>query len=318
MAKRLSPYKKAIEYVEVVPADEVPGEEELSTSRINSLALSDLTKVKKLLRASVGDGYGTANADSAPTVIGFDPGIVVAEGDSWFDYLPGIDLLDWLTGDWGWDIRRFGHAGDLLKDMIHNTESGSKTSQIEKTIAKVKQYKPRVMLFSGGGNDVAGEYLDDYLEPVDSDRDPLNMEYAQVQMDRFRGYLEDLISKVAYACDHTHVFMHGYGYMPVDGRGVDLLVRGWTFVGPWLQPALLKNGVTDRAEQEAIIAELVDMYNDMLASVAKAHADRFSYVDLRGIITMDDWANELHLKSTAYRRCSAVIRRTVIETLDED
>ena len=248
----------------------------------------------------------------------FDPGIVVAEGDSWFDYLPGIDLLDWLTGDWGWDIRRFGHAGDMLKDMIHGTESGSSVSQIEKLLKKVQQYQPKILPFSGGGNDVAGEDLDTYLEPIDSGRDPLNLDFAHVQINRFEGYFNDLIDKVAAECDRTRIFTHGYGYMPVDGRGVRLLPKGWDFVGPWLRPSLVKHGVTDRPEQEAIIAELLDLYNDMLKRVSQAHPDRFTYVDLRGIISMDDWANELHLKNTAYRRCAAVIRRCIIETLDED
>ena len=80
----------------------------------------------------------------------------------------------------------------------------------------------------------------------------------------------------------------------------------------------MRHGVDNPVEQAALIAELVDLYNDLLKRVADDNPDRFIYIDLRGVITMDDWANELHLTSTAYRRCAAVIRRTVIETLDED
>lgn len=54
-----------------------------------------------------------------------DPGPVVAEGDSWFDYPPHRDILDHLVDLYGWRVRRLSRAGDTLENMVLGTGSGS-------------------------------------------------------------------------------------------------------------------------------------------------------------------------------------------------
>ena len=81
--------------------------------------------------------------------------------------------------------------------------------------------------------------------------------------------------------------------------------------GPWLRPALAKKGVADPALALGVIAQMMDLFNDMLASLATQHP-LFHYIDLRDDIQDSDWVNELHLSNDAYRRVAgkfdAVIR----------
>lgn len=46
---------------------------------------------------------------------------IVAEGDSWFDYLPGTDLVDCLRYHHGYYIKNYAKAGDTLENMIYGT-----------------------------------------------------------------------------------------------------------------------------------------------------------------------------------------------------
>lgn len=44
---------------------------------------------------------------------------LVAQGDSWFDYLPSWDLIDWLAYHHQHDIDNIGVAGSTLNDIAY-------------------------------------------------------------------------------------------------------------------------------------------------------------------------------------------------------
>lgn len=47
---------------------------------------------------------------------------IVAEGDSWFDYFPGTDLIDCLRKHHGYYLEKnYAKAGDTLENMIYGT-----------------------------------------------------------------------------------------------------------------------------------------------------------------------------------------------------
>ena len=79
-------------------------------------------------------------------------GVLVAEGDSWFDY-PFVDVLTELE-DRGFDVEAVAHRGDTVEDMAY---SGGQLDAFSRRIRKVMQGgdRPRAILLSGGGNDLA-------------------------------------------------------------------------------------------------------------------------------------------------------------------
>ena len=97
---------------------------------------------------------------------------LVAEGDSWFDYLPGLDILDHLKWEHGYKIKKHSDGGDTLENMVYGTEYrrnwNRRTPQINETLDAIKKYQPKVFLFSGGGNDFAGDELDAYFNHKDA------------------------------------------------------------------------------------------------------------------------------------------------------
>lgn len=245
-----------------------------------------------------------------------DPGLIVAEGDSWFDYLPGTDLIDCLThhGLYGYEIDNHAKAGDTLENMIYGTEIDRDfhraVPEIDSILARIARYQPKVFLFSGGGNDIAGDEFESFLNHSHSGLPALREDFANQMIDVvFRKYFEDLIFRIKVRSPHTHIVTHGYGHPIPTGKGVDLLA--FSFAGPWLRPALVKKGILDESLQKQIVFGLIDAYNEMLKSLDLAN-EHFHHVDLRAVLDPDtDWVNELHLKNSAYRRAAAAIHATI-------
>lgn len=98
--------------------------------------------------------------------------ILVAEGDSWFDYPLRRDVLDFLIAD-GYAIKRFSKYGDTLDNMVYgsgydiNKKTGKITHKgpvsLHEVHNAVKELKPSFFLLSAGGNDIVGEEIVAYL-----------------------------------------------------------------------------------------------------------------------------------------------------------
>lgn len=249
--------------------------------------------------------------------VGVPPETLMAEGDSWFDYMPGTDLIDCLRNNHQYVINNYANAGDTLENMIYGThinKNFERTSPtINQVLTRIGELKPKVFLFSGGGNDIAGEEFMSYLNHKNSGLKALREQFLDDMINSvFRKYFEDLIAKVTNVSPKTHIVVHGYGHTAPTGEGVDFLF--FTFAGPWLRPALTQKGIFDFNEQRNIVFTVIDKYNDMLKSLASQYKN-FHHVDLRNILDPDsDWINELHLKNSAYARVAKQIHE-VIKTL---
>jgi len=250
-----------------------------------------------------------APAAAAPGV-----GIIVAEGDSWFDYLPGTDVIDCLRIHQGYVIENFAKAGDTLENMIYGTGINRQFQRVSPTIEivlrRIGAVQPKVFLFSGGGNDVAGDEFESYLNHKASTLPALREPYVTDMLTVvFQKYFEDLIAKVAAASPATHILAHGYGHTVPTGRAVDFLFL--TFVGPWLRPALARKGIFDPIEQRAAVFALIDRFNVMLAALDQQHPN-FHHIDLRDILNPNtDWVNELHLRNSAFARVAQRIHEKI-------
>ncbi|MGQ9372754.1 SGNH/GDSL hydrolase family protein [Acinetobacter tandoii] len=236
---------------------------------------------------------------------------IVSEGDSWFDYLPGTDLIDCLRSNHGYVIKNYGNAGDTLENMIYGTKyfKGSYERQeptITEILRKVQQIQPDFFLFSGGGNDIAGDEFGSYLNHTDTGLPPLRKDYLNYMINTvYKQCCIDLINKIKKVSPKTKIIMHGYAYTKPTGKGVSLI--GFNFAGPWLRPSLTKKNILNPINQVNIVNTVIDEYNKMLKSLSVAYPN-FYYIDLRNTIDADnDWANELHLKNSAYAKVAHLI-----------
>ena len=248
---------------------------------------------------------------SVPLAVAFrgDQGILVAEGDSWFDY-PGFNVLDALEWHFDYDVKSVAHSGDTLEEIVYSDKQLVKlVRRLDKLHSKGK--RPRAILVSGGGNDIAGCELGVLLNHKRSGLDPVNNAIAEGILHERLGlawttYLATVtaIARDIFGGDDIPILNHGYDYPVPDGRGV--LGGFWILPGPWLRPAFRRKGYpADKSDldfEKGVMRDLIDRYGaDALrfTLAAMASMDNVHYVEVKGTLSSgsdykDDWRDELH------------------------
>jgi lysophospholipase L1-like esterase len=244
---------------------------------------------------------------------------IVAEGDSWFSYFPACDVLAQLRRrSWDgvvYDIEDRAKGGALLNDMVYGRDMVDTYQLLEK-------HRPRLFLFSGGGNDIAGQELFVMLY----NKKAVEMHAALPRINRkiieglvdevFRQAYLDMIAMIRWKAGklglgELPIVMHGYDYAIPDGRG-------WAgglgpLPGPWLDPSLTRKGYDRDADvtvRRDIVRQLIDAFNEMLKKIAGA-VSNIHHVDLRGTLRDSQWGNELHPTEAGFKAVAARIEQTL-------
>jgi hypothetical protein len=247
---------------------------------------------------------------------------LLAQGDSWFDYPPGTDIIDCLHSNHGHTITNIAVAGSTLNDEAYGPvpreifglplgpKQSDDPSRIVELVHRIQQDKPQALLLSAGGNDVAGDEFFSFINNARSGLSPVNEEVLDgVVNGTFRAAYEYLISTALAAAKDAGIampiFTHGYDYPWPDGRAVTLFLV-WK-IGPWFDSTFNhKNypneNAADLRARHDIIVKLIDALNSMLASVAQKYAGQVFHVNLVGTLKSSaDWANELHPGNSGFR-----------------
>ncbi|MCP4895872.1 MAG: hypothetical protein GY906_02770 [bacterium] len=247
--------------------------------------------------------------------------ILVAEGDSWFDY-PGTDVLEELEEVYDYEVVSVAHAGDTIESMAYQDKQYEKLShKLGKLASKGK--KPMAVLLSGGGNDIAGKEFELLLNHSGSGLNTLNEDIVRGFIDvRLKTAWVELISIVGGLCeshfDHRDipVVIHGYGYSVPDGRG---FWGGWgPLPGPWLEPGFERKGYEVLSDNTSTVQTLIDRFNTMVESLPdEPEFEHVHYVDVRPLLSnnlanyKDHWVNELHPEDEGFALVADEIQETL-------
>jgi len=244
-------------------------------------------------------------------------GLLVAEGDSWFDY-PFFDLIEELEDGFGYEVESVAHRGDTVEEMIYDP------NQLEKLARKLQKLQrrgenPRAVLLSGGGNDIAGKEFPVLLNHRGSGLPPLNEAMVTGLVDgRLRAAVLHLAGAVTHLCEEVigrrlPILVHGYDYPVPDGRGY---LGGFSALpGPWLEPGFRRKGYEDVKERCEVMVTLIDRFNAVLAGIVGGPGlEHVRHVDLRGALSnalpgrayRRWWGDELHPTEEGF---GAVARR---------
>jgi lysophospholipase L1-like esterase len=236
-------------------------------------------------------------------------GLIVAEGDSWFDY-PFVDILRVLDDDYGYDVESVAHKGDPIEAMAYGgTQLDDFARRLEKVHARGQV--PKAVLVSGGGNDVAGTEFAMLLDHQASPTPGWNASVLDGVIDqRVRYAYVTILSRVTAVCSQQFgrtipILVHGYDYPVPDGRG---FLGGWAFLpGPWLQPGFRQKGFGNLETTKGMAKTLIDRFDRMLAGVTSLpEFKHVTFVNLRGSLPTGGgyktwWANELHPTPKGFR-----------------
>ena len=247
-------------------------------------------------------------------------GLVIAEGDSWFDY-PFFDTLERLEDRFNFEIESVAHKGDTVEGMAYDASQTATLARLFEKLGRLNS-QPRAILLSGGGNDIAGDEFAIMLNHASSGLPPLNEQVAAGIIDvRLKFALVSVISGVTALSRHyfrrvVPIIVHGYGHPVPDGRGY--MGGAWILPGPWLKPGFTQKGYADLARNAALVAELLDRFNAMLQTIPGTPGfGHVNYLDLRRVLNSDltgykrSWNDELHPTKPGFEAVAAEFARVI-------
>jgi hypothetical protein len=231
---------------------------------------------------------------------------LLADGDSWFDYplgglLPMVDHTDIIAQLPDVSVRaplilKLAHYGDAT-----TTELGlTRVQKISDAINNGANGRFDAILFSGGGNDVAGEPFAIWLNDAGAvGNDPtraLNPDRFNAVLGLIRASYEDLIQLRNDLLPGAPIFVHAYDFAIPTGTGA------CPTIGPWLRPALNYCGWTDMAQMTQIVHDALAQLGALMQQLAADPANNVIYVPTQGTLAAGDWANELHPNPAGFRQ----------------
>ena len=275
-------------------ADEILARREIALARRTNALATHPSKIELTMEVA---GAAPAAAASLQTA-----GFLVAAGDSWFDY-PFFDVLKLLDDNYGYNVESAAHRGDPIETMAYQ---GGQLDKFARCVEKVLAHGavPKAVLLSGGGDDIAGNEFGMLLNNATSNIAGWNSEIVDgVLNQRIVTAYKSMLSSITHLCQQKTgqilpILVHGYDYPVPDGRG---FWGGWPFPGPWLEPGFREKRFTDLANNVALMHDIIDRFNAMLAGLVNDPAfGNVHFVDLRGTLStdlatyQDWWDNELH------------------------
>lgn len=219
---------------------------------------------------------------------------LMSEGDSWFDYPPHPNIIDWLDSEGIWTIKRFEKSGDTVSNMA----SEANLARLAKT---AHDEKPEAILFSGGGNDLFTDipekpdlrWIWRALTPFDSTKTAAEHLNSAEWEPKKKDIKDGLVRVIAALGRYAPILIHGYDYLIASG--VRVKYDGFRIAGPWILPSMHDRGINDPAFQREILKVLITDFNLMLKDLADDHPDTVIHVDIKGTLDPDrDWLNEIH------------------------
>jgi len=228
---------------------------------------------------------------------------ILAIGDSWFWYpMPGGSLanaLARLVAPRQHTILTFGNNGAEAFDYVDGVYAPPIAAALERYGTGCS-----AVFISGGGNDFAG-FTD--LRPLlgvdcsncGTEDECFNhgggMGSVEALFDRVQQSYIQLVDLVAANVPASaRIFLHNYDYALPSGKAM---------IGSkaWLKPALVAARVP-AGLRAGCVRYLIDRFSERLADLELRYGGRVIFVDSRGTLRPDDWANELHPKAHGFTR----------------
>lgn len=242
--------------------------------------------------------------------VGPVPLIIVADGDSWFDYpLPLIghtDVADSLKsqGTLTPAMMKLAHYGDSTTVLMGVT----KRQRLVEYISDPTHGPIDVIMFSGGGNDLVGDQFRFWLKnAADVNSDPtkgVNDELLTDILGVINGaYFELIRIRNQYASDAT-LLLHAYDFAIPTGIGA------CPFAGPWLRPSLVEQGWPDIGQGRQIVKTILEAFKSGLKNLSATN-ENVVLVETQGTLSSNDWANELHPNPGGFDKLAARFRSTL-------
>lgn len=223
------------------------------------------------------------------------PLVMLAQGDSWFDYPLTGNGLPLVDTDVIAQLRRIGDMPPTILNLAHYGEAATAELSLpkqERIITALRDKgnwlngKPDAILFSAGGNDIAGNQFCIFLDFNDGHAAGLNNERFGKALGMVEACYLDLFALRDRVAPGVPIFGHCYDFPIPNGAHP-------ACIGPWLKPSLdFCNWPA--VQGKTIVHNALAAFREMLVRLANDPRNNFQLVDTQGVLTAAEWANELH------------------------
>lgn len=175
------------------------------------------------------EGFGISAAALADSVSPARKFRLLADGDSWFDYPLGKDVLDYLNNYFEHPVTKLAKAGSTLNELVYGPDELFRSdprqgkTRLTRVVEKLREQPFDAFLFSGGGNDIAGPEFFSFVNHAASELPNPNQSVLDgVVNGTFRKAYQDMIEVLLAEIERLGIqlpiFVHGYDYPWPDGR----------------------------------------------------------------------------------------------------
>ncbi len=245
--------------------------------------------------------------------------VLVAEGDSWFQFPILIrEVIDKLTDDY--NIWCISAAGDTAGNMVYGRPEYA--AELRRFGSDVRGF-----LFSAAGNDIIGEdpvterpALVDIVKPFNGQPNDvtghINVTVLGERMSALRRAYGDVIRGARAALPTTSggrplpIFIHGYDYcFPYPWGPNDRRDPSYAKKDEWLGSVFNERGIGPEhgGLRRGVISTLLDALYDMLREFSgDSRQTGVWLVDCRNAMPdVADWADEIHGTSDGFAKVAA-------------
>jgi hypothetical protein len=234
--------------------------------------------------------------------------VVISEGDSWFSFPVHANIIDHLDDMVArrMSLLRLERSGDEVMSMTSESKLATLGGYLQR-------YKPHVLLFSGGGNDIVGYELLQFIAPRGKTFDveaALDTAALRTRLKAIRDSYTRLIAMRDAKAPDCRIVTHGYGNVIPSGRKAKL----WGITaGPWIKPFLTAQGYRNKTEQKAIVTELLARFNALL----DGFGTDILKLDIASVIDDDEWNDELHPTRKGFQDAAKVFHEALMQEMPE-
>lgn len=236
--------------------------------------------------------------------------VILAEGDSWFEYPLWLeDTVDYLNRDY--NVFCISAAGDELRGIVADAEY----KDYLELLTSEKNLKVQAILLSGGGNDIVGEYLLEYLKPYDANlsaEEHITSAFDD-KLQKIGQYYRQAITQINQEYSELPILIHGYDHtnpLPPDHDKRTLKVP--PILG-WLDKWMRKKGIVEQQIQRDIVRVMIDrFYQQLINLISDDNVRNVHLVDNRGAV-QNAWFDELHPNDAGFAQVGKRFKEQLVQ-----